>query len=479
VGSASLILADGSLALTEPKAVGAQGSAKVLAASSLGSCPVFINGAVVTVSLAAIGRDMRLSPLELQWVLNAELLPIAALTLVAGALGDSRFGQRRIFLAGIALYGLGVAAVGFAPGFAALLVGRFVQGLGEALILPNGLSALGRAFPAEKKARAVGLWSAAAAVASGVAPAVAGAILDHGSWRTAILMLLPVVAGALAVGAVWIPRDSLDKHARVDVAGAAFSAMGLGGLAACLTSLTNGSGMNLWVAGTLIVGLGGFSGLVVTARALGDNALLPPSLLASRSVIGANVFTVLLYGAVTVMLTLMPFVMIRGVHMPTLAAGLAFIPLQVMVTVVSPLAGMLCRHFGRRLPLFSGAAVAAAGCAMALRVGPDATYWADIFPSVLLVSLGMGLAVAPLTTLVLTSVDPGRAGTASGVNGSVSRAGALVSIALLGGVLRQGGPGLFPGFHAATAMAAGACVLAVLAVFIIEPGPHMDFTPRD
>jgi MFS family permease len=252
--------------------------------------------------------------------MNAEFLPLAALTLVAGALGD-RFGQKRIFLAGIALYGLGAAAIGFAPSFAPLIVGRFLQGLGEASILPNGLSVLGQAFPADKKARAVGIWSAAAALAGGVVPAVAGAILDHGSWRTTFLMLLPVVAGALAVGAVWIPKDAPTSHARVDVGGAVLSTIGLGGLGAGLTSLTNGSGLNLWVLVTLIVGLGGLAGLVVTERRLGDNAMLPPSLFASRSVVGASLFTALLYGPFTVMLTLIPFVMIRGAHLPTLVAA--------------------------------------------------------------------------------------------------------------------------------------------------------------
>ena len=316
MSSASLILTDRSLALSEAKAGGAQGSTKVLAASSLGSCLVFVSSAVVTVTLAAIGRDMRLSPLDLQWVMNAELLPLAALTLVAGALGD-RFGQKRIFLAGIALCGLGATAIGFAPSFALLIVGRFLQGLGEALILPNGLSVLGQAFPADKKARAVGIWSAAVAVASGVAPAIAGAILDHGSWRMTFLMLLPVVAGALAVGAVWIPKDSTTSHAGIDVGGAVLSTVGLGGLGAGLTSLTNGSGPNPWVLVTLIVGLGSLSGLIVTQWRLGDNAMLPPSLFASRSVVGANLFTALLYGPFTVMLTLFPFVMIRGAHLPT------------------------------------------------------------------------------------------------------------------------------------------------------------------
>src|ERR1700754_3416446 len=438
---APLILTDGGLALSEPKAVGARGSTKVLAASSLGSSLVFVSGAVVTVALAAIGREMRLSPLELQWVMNAELLPLAALTLVAGALGD-RFGQKRIFLAGIVLYGLGATAIGFAPRFAPLIVGRFLQGLGEALILPNSLSVLGQAFPADKKARAVGIWSAAGAVASGVAPAIAGAILDNGAWRTTFLMLLPVAAGALAVGTVWIPKGSPISHARVDVGGAVFASVGLGGLGAGLSSLTNGSGLNLWVLVTLIVGLGGLAGLVVTERRLGDNAMLPPSLFASRSVVGANLFTALLYGPFTVMLTLIPFVMIQGAHLPTVVAGLAFIPLQVMITIVSPLAGMLCRRFGRRLPLFAGGAVVALGCTTALRIGPNATYWADFFPPILLLALGMSLAEAPLTTLVLTSVEPDRAGTASGVNSAVTRVGPLFAIALLGGVMQPGGPQL-------------------------------------
>jgi Na+/melibiose symporter-like transporter len=291
-------------------------------------------------------------------------------------------------------------------------------------------------------------------------------------------MLLPVVAGALAVATVWIPKDSPTSHARIDVAGGVFSTVGLGGLGAGLTSLTNGSGLNLWVLVTLIVGLGSFACLIVAERRLGDNAMLPPSLFASRSVVGANLFTALLYGAFTVMLTLIPFVMIRGAQLPTLVAGMAFIPLQVLITVVSPLAGVLCRWSGRRLPLFAGGAVVALGCVMTLRVGSNATYWADIFPSILLLSLGMSLAIAPLTTLVLTSVESDRAGTASGVNSAVSRAGSLLAIALLGGVLQQGGPQLFSEFHTAMAVAAIASVLATLAVFIIEPGPHVDFIPR-
>lgn len=228
-------------------------------------------------------------------------------------------------------------------------------------------------------------------------------------------MLLPAAVGALAAGIVWIPKHCPTGRARVDVGGAVFSTVGLGGLGAALTSLTNGSGLNPWVLVTLIISLGGLACLIMIEQRLSDDAMLPPSLFASRSVVGANLFTALLYGAFTVMLTLIPFVMIRGAHLPTLFAGLAFIPLQVRITVVSPLADMLCRRFGRRLPLFAEGALVGLGCAMTLRVGSNATYWADIFPPILL-SLGVSLAIAPLTTLVLTSAGSDRAGTASGVN---------------------------------------------------------------
>jgi predicted MFS family arabinose efflux permease len=288
-------------------------------------------------------------------------------------------------------------------------------------------------------------------------------------------MLVPVVVGALIVAALWIPEDSLAESPRLDARGAILSTSGLGGIGAGLTSLTNGSGMSLWVFATLAVGLGSVSSLIAHERRMGDNAMLPPSLFASRSVLGANLFTALLYGAFTVMLTLVPFLMIRGLRLSTLVAGLALIPLQVLIAVVSPLAGRFCRRFGRRLPLFAGGAAVAAGCAISLRIGPVASYWADIFPAISLVALGMSLAIAPLTTLVLTSVDPDRAGTAAGVNSAVSRAGSLLAIALLGGVLRQGGPQLFAGFHMAMGAASIACVLATLAVFIVEPGPHVDF----
>jgi predicted MFS family arabinose efflux permease len=207
--------------------------------------------------------------------------------------------------------------------------------------------------------------------------------------------------------------------------------------------------------------------------------MLPPSLFASRSVVGANLFTALLYGPISAMFTLLPFVMIRGAELSVFIVGFAFIPVQVVMTIVSPLAGMLCRRFGRRTPLLAGAIVTAFACLAALRIDERSLYLPDIFPAVLLLAIGMSLAIAPLTTLVLTTVEVDYAGAAAGVNAAVSRAGSLLAVALLGGVLRGGGSELIAGFHTAMVWSAVVSVLAALSVSIVEPGPHVDFIPRD
>jgi MFS family permease len=447
-------------------------SGTILAASSAGSCLVFVSGSVINVALAAIGRDLGLSAAELQWVLNAELLPLAALTLVGGALGD-RFGNKQIFLLGIGLFFLASLGCGLAPSWLTLVTARFMMGVGEALILPTGLSILGQAFPADRKSRAVGIWSASAAVASAIAPALAGLILDHATWRAVFWMQAPLAGMAFVLAAIWTPLSPPRPNAVIDVAASALSVLGLGALGWTLMALTSGAGNHLIFG--VFVAIVAIGSLVRLEMRRGDQAMLPPALFASRTVIALSIFTAALYGAFTTILTLIPFVIIKGAHLSALIAGVAFIPLQVLITGVSPLAPILCARFGHSLPLAVGALITGIGCAFAVRIGVDARYWADIFPAVSLVAIGMSLAIAPMTTLVLTSVDSLHAATASGFNGAVSRAGSLAAIALLGGVLQHSGVDLVRGFHAAMIASAAACLVAALAAFSIaatsEPDP--------
>jgi MFS family permease len=435
-----------------------------LAASSAGSCLVFVSGSVINVGLASIGRDLGLRAPELQWVLNAELLPLAALTLVGGALGD-RFGNKRVFLLGIGLFFFASLGCGLAPSWLMLVAARFLLGVGEALILPTGLSILGQAFPTDRKSRAVGIWSASAAVASAIAPALAGLILDHATWRAVFWMQAPLAGIAFVLAAVWTPKSAPRPHAVIDIAASALSVAGLGALGWTLMALTKGANGRLIIG--LCVAIVAIVALVRLEMRRGDRAMLPPALFANRTVVALSVFTATLYGAFTTILTLIPFVIIKGAHLSALIAGVAFIPLQILITGVSPLAPILCARFGHSLPLAIGALITGLGCALALRIGVDAQYWTDIFPAVGLVAIGMSLAIAPMTTLVLTSVDSLHAATASGFNGAVSRAGSLAAIALLGGVLQYSGADLISGFHMAMMGSAVACLVAALAAFSI------------
>jgi MFS family permease len=439
-------------------------SGAILAASSAGSCLVFVSGSIVNVALASIGRGLSLSAAELQWVLNAEMLPLAALTLVGGALGD-RFGNKQVFLFGIGLFFLASLGCGLAPSWLALVAARFLLGIGEALILPTGLSILGQAFPSDRKSRAVGIWSASAAVASAIAPALAGLILDHTTWRAVFWMQAPLAGIAFILAAAWAPKSVPRPGAVIDIAASVLSVVGLGALGWTLMALTKGADGRLAVG--LLVAVAAIAALVRLEVRRDDRAMLPPALFASRTVIALSLFTAALYGAFTTILTLIPFVIIKGVHLSALTAGLAFIPLQILITGVSPLAPLLCARFGHSLPLAVGAIVTGLGCVVALRIGIDARYWFDIFPTVAVVAVGLSMAIAPMTTLVLTSVDNLHAATASGFNGAMSRAGSLAAIALLGGVLQQSGANLIYGFHIAMMACAGACFIAALAAFSI------------
>ncbi|WP_158930069.1 MFS transporter [Acidisphaera sp. S103] len=478
MSSVPQFLADGAVSLAERKSRVANGDALILAASSLGCCLVFMSGAIINVAIAAIGRDEGLSSFQLQWIINAEGLPVAALTLVSGAFGD-RFGYKRMFIGGLTLLAFSSIASALAPDWKMLVGARSVAGIAEALILPNGLSILGKTFPADMKARAVGIWSAVAALACAVGPGLAGVVIDHGSWRMIFLMNIPIILLALTLTITRVPDEMVGSNPSIDAAGALLSALCLGALGWSVTNLTNGSGLSARVSGGLIVALAALVAFVLWERHRRDQAMIPLELLSTRTIAGANLFTILLYGSFAVVLTILPFVMIRGAHLPTLVAGMAFIPLQLSIIIVSPLAGTLCRVVGRRPPLILGAIVTGMSCLASLKIGHDASYWPDVFPAVFLFSIGMSLTVAPLTTLVLTSVDVDRAGTAAGVNNAASRAGSLLAIASLGGILQLDGDALLEEFRIAMLAAAAFACLAAFAALLIKPGPHVDWVPID
>ena len=458
---------DGAFAAASRPDASSNGPA-TLAATILGSSVAFIDGSVVNVALPAISADLGTSPAELAWSINAYLLPLGALTLFGGAVGD-HYGRRRMFLLGLALFLAASLLCAIAPSSTTLLIGRALQGVGAACLLPNSLAILGAAFEGEARGRAIGTWAATGAIAGAVGPLLGGWLVDSISWRAIFLLNIPV--GAAAAWLAW--RYVSESHAReasapLDWNGAVTATVGLGLLTWSLTAAAEAS----FSAPIVTAAIAGFAALVLfvfwEARQ-GSRAMLPLSLFATRTFSGLTLLTFFLYAALGGLFVLLPFTLIEVSKFSALEAGAALLPLPLLIGFGSRAIGKLAAKIGSRLPLAIGAAIVAAGFLMFLAVSGDSIdYWTQILPGTLVVSIGMAICVAPLTTAVLSSVDAERIGTASGFNSAIARVGGLIATAAVGSVfVAQEASELIAGFRAAAWIGAGASGIAALSALLM------------
>lgn len=438
----------------------------VLATTILASSLAFVDGSVINVGLPAIGEDLGAGAASLQWIVNAYLLPLSALLLVGGALGD-RWGRRRALVWGTALFGAASLACALAPTLGLLLAGRFLQGVGAALLMPASLAILGRSFEGEARGRAVGLWAAAGAIAGAVGPVLGGWFIDGGSWRAIFLINLPLAGGAIWLAVRYVPAGESEDPVPLDAPGAVLATAGLGAL---VWGLTLGSGPEGWSAAAgALAGMGAalLLAFVGVERRRGDAAMVPLSLFGSGPFVGLTLLTLLLYGAIGAMFVLLPYVLIEVGGYGAAAAGAALLPVPLVLALASPLMGGVAARTGARLPLGLGPLVVALGCLLMLRVTPEASYWTGLLPALLGVALGMSGAVAPLSAAVLGSVDARHTGLASGLNSAVARTGGLIATALLGAVLAAEGEALLRGFRVAAGVSAAACVAAAFGILLL------------
>ena len=444
--------------------------ALTLAASILGSSLAFIDGSVVNVALPAIGQDVGAGAQALAWTINAYLLPLSALILFGGALGD-HYGRRRLFLAGTALFLAASLACALAPSLAVLLAGRVVQGIGAAMLMPNSLAFLGTAFDGEHRGRAIGTWAAAGAIGGAIGPLIGGWLVDAVGWRGIFYINVPV-----ALGAMWLAWAYVDEshdrsgEARLDWAGALVATLALGLLTFALTAASEPAnrGLLLWTlasAGGLL--LAGFAWI---EHRRGERALMPLALFSTRTFAGLTLLTFFLYAALGGLVVILPFLLIRVGHYSATMAGAAMLPIPIVIGIGSRIMGGLAARVGGRWPLVIGAGIVALGLILFLRVDAQALrYWRDIFPAIAIVAIGMAVCVAPLTTSVIGAVDTEHVGVASGFNSAVARIGGLIATALLGFVFVQtGSPAdLVSATHAAALVGAGCAGLASLSALAL------------
>lgn len=400
----------------------------VLLATICASGMVMLDATVVTLALPSIGRDLGADFRTLQWIVNAYTLSLAALILLAGALGD-RYGRRRVFVTGVVWFACASLLCGLAPSPPALVVARALQGIGGALLTPGSLAIISATFAPTDRAKAVGAWSGLSGVAAAVGP-FAGGYLVALNWRAVFLVNLPFALGIVAVAMRHVP-ESRDPQSPpgLDVSGAVLTAAGLVGITYALSSL-GGAGRGV---GPLLAATAGTAALLIflLVERRSPHPLLPLELFAERRFSVANMVTVLVYAGLGVFFFLLALQLQIVADFSALTAGAALLPVTVLMLALSARAGALAERIGPRLPMTVGTLLAAVGFLLTLRIGQEASYLGDVLPAVGVLGLGLALTVAPLTATVLESADPRYAGTASGVNNAVARTAGLLAVAVI------------------------------------------------
>jgi EmrB/QacA subfamily drug resistance transporter len=390
---------------------------------------VFIDGTAVNVALPVLQRDFQASSADLQWVVEGYALFLSALLLIGGSLGD-RFGRKRIFGMGIALFTLASVGCALATNIQMLIAARCLQGIGGALATPGSLALITAAYAGEARGRAIGTWSGFSAMTAAVGPLLGGWLAQAASWRLVFVINVPFAM--LVLFALTRVNESRDAEAarRVDVAGGALATLGLGALVYGLIRLQGAAlePIGLWAACGGVIALIAFAFFEHRTPA----PMLQPRLFRSVPFTVTNIYTFLVYAALGGGLYFVPFELINVQGYTPAAAGAALLPFIAIMVIFSRYSGGLVARVGARLPLGIGAMIAALGFAAFGAASLGHMYWLTFFPAAIVLGAGMATLVAPLTTTVMDSVEPSHAGTASGINNAVSRSASLVALAALG-----------------------------------------------
>ena len=417
----------------------------VLLIAILSSFIAFLDGTVITVALPAIVRELGGGIVTQQWVMDAYLITLGSIILLAGSLSDA-FGRKRVLFWGITGFGIASILCAVAPSDGVLIAARALQGVAGALLVPSSLALILSTFSGAAQAKAIGSWTAWTSTAFLAGPLIGGLLVDLVSWR--LVFAINVVPIALTL--VFLARLPKDHPAaagvRIDVLGAA---LGVAGLGLPVFALIEQSRFG-WTSPVIIVpavlGVASFVAFILHERRT-KQPMMPLSLFRVRNFSVGNVSTLFVYGALSLGTFLLAVFLQQVAGYTATLAGLATLPTTIISILLSTQIGKLAGVHGSRLFMCVGPIVAGAGFFLLLLVGEKADYWSQVFPGIVIFGLGMTVTVAPLTSAILGSIEPAHAGIASAVNNAVSRVAGLIAVAAAGLIV---GPTLgVEGFHRA------------------------------
>ncbi|WP_445269380.1 DHA2 family efflux MFS transporter permease subunit [Streptomyces sp. DSM 41634] len=396
-----------------------------------------LDNLVVTTALPAIREDLGGRLEDLEWTVNAYTLTFAVLLMFGAALGD-RFGRRRLFIAGLAIFTGASAAAALSPGIDALIAARAVQGVGAAIMMPLTLTLLTAAVPAARRGMALGIYGAVTGLAVASGPLIGGSLTEHISWQWIFWLNVPIGLALIPLARLRL-AESTAPGARLDVPGTLLISGGLFGIVYALVN-ANSEG---WTSATVL------TGLIVGAALVGGfihhgfthaNPMLPMRLFQNRGFLGINIASLLMFlGMFGSIFLLSQFLQGVAGYSPT-EAGLRMLPWTGMPMIVAPLAGILSDRIGGRPVVAAGLAFQALGLGwFAAVLSTDVSYAAQL-PPLILSGIGMALYFAPAANVLMSTVAPVDQGRASGTNNALREVGGALGVAVLASVFSaQGG----------------------------------------
>jgi EmrB/QacA subfamily drug resistance transporter len=405
----------------------------VLVVSILASFVAFLDGAIVNVALPAIQRELGGGLSAQQWIVDAYLLTLGSLILIAGSLSDL-LGRKRIL--NIGLWGFAAASLlcAVAPNNTSLIIFRAMQGMAGALLVPSSLALIISAFSGPAQGKAIGSWTAWTGISFILGPVIGGILVDQASWRWIFAInILPIAVTLYLLNKIKA-SDKTTGMASVDVLGAVLCALGLGGAVYALIEQPHYGWGSPRIFLPLLAGIALFAAFLLYEKHA-RKPMLPLSLFRNHNFSVGNVATLLVYAGLTASTFLLVLFLQQVAGYSALAAGMAGVPVTIILFVMSPQTGALAAKYGPRLFMGFGPIIAALGFVLMANLGTEVNYWTQVFPAIVLFGIGLAITVAPLTAAILGDVQPSQAGIASAVNNAVARVAGLVAVAAVGAVV--------------------------------------------